>query len=156
MKDNVYASKHTTVYTSKQDNQIPIDLNTLSEETTTISFRIPVTHKVLYKKMSTTQKAMFRIAVIKLLESIAKNKNETNSPIIINMNINMNNNTASANVENNVTFNLSLKETLEELFRWLDRLASPVSQYSTSVPPFVRSDAAKYRARVARLLREVN
>ena len=90
------------------------------------------------------------------MESIAKNKNETNSPIIINMNINMNNNTASANVENNVTFNLNLKETLEELFRWLDRLASPVSQYSVSVPPFVRSDAAKYRARVARLLREVN
>ena len=149
MKDNVYASKHTTVYTSKQDNQIPIDLNTLSEETTTISFRIPVTHKVLYKKMSTTQKAMFRVAVIKLLESIAKNKNETNSPIIINMNINMN----SVSNENNVEINVGLKEFLEDLEKFLLKLAYPPAHLIKPVP-WVRSDAKEMLQRLKSL--EVN
>ncbi len=153
---SVNICKQTSVNKCKHDLNIGIDLKELDNITSPLSIRIPATYKALYMRMTQSEKQIFKMGVISLLESIAKGVPSTvqSGPVVVNMNINMNNN--SPKIENSITVNLSLKEALEELFGWLDRLASPVSQYSKSVPLFVKSDAAKYRAKVARLLREVN
>ncbi len=159
MLDNssVNNCKQTSVNKCKQ--QLEIDVTDLDRITSPLAIRIPASYKALYMKLSPAQKQVFKTGILSLLESIAKGVPSTvqNGPIVVNMNINMNNNMASTQVENNVTFNLNLKETLEELFKWLDRIASPVSGYGKNIPLYVKSDAARYRAKIAKLLsQEVN
>ncbi len=159
MNDNVYASKHTNVYASKQDEQeLTVDLTSLTQETTTISFRIPVTHKVLYKKMTTVQKAMFRAAVVKLLESIAKNRSDATGPVIINMNVNMNNNLLDnkVNNKNNVIVKNNSLSQLKDILELIIKIANEKSRLLGPYNGQSYKIISDHARRALKLLREVN
>jgi hypothetical protein len=154
LESNVYASKQTDVYNSKQD-KLKISLEDLENESVTLSVRVPLSYKTLYKKLSSKQKTIFKLGVMSLLDSIYKGRITDGNPVIVNMNINMNKNEANNNV--NVSVNIQLKEFLEDLYKWLDVLSNPAAYYSKNIPPNIRDDARRFRARVAKLLStEVN
>ena len=123
-----------------------------------IGFKVRPSVYVKYHKMNREAKRYIKELVQSLIEAFYEGKEEIKSPnktVVLNLNIN--NVKAEARNTNNITINVQLKEVLEELFRWLDVIANPVSGYSKDVPRYIKSDAARYRAKIAKLLsQEVN
>ncbi len=121
-----------------------------------IGFKVRPSIYVKYHKMDREAKRYIKELVQSLIEAFYEGKEEIKSPgrtVVLNLNIN----NVKAEAKSNVNINIRLKETLEELFKWLDRIANPVNSYSKGVPLYIKNDAAKHRAKIAKLLSsEVN
>lgn len=148
--NTVNICKQTSVNKCKQ--RLEIDITDLDSITSPLSIRIPASYKAVYMKLTPSQKQVFKTGILSLLESIARGVPSTvqSGPVVVNMNINMNN----VQNENKVEVNIQLKEFLEELEGFLEKLVYPPS-YLSKPHPWIQTDAKKLLGKLKKL-EEVN
>ncbi len=95
----------------------------LESITDPICFRVPIKYKIIYKKMTFSQRKRLRDAIPALIEAMHKGQSQSSSNINININMNIN------ELKNNVNVEVELKSIVsivERLYKLRDGL--PVIQ----------------------------